>query len=135
MSSSYRLGLTTPVFFLYHILFWGQLDKVVWKKKIGQGFPAHLCAGVAANRLGGNNLQWHLSWYHVKRKWLDFIMLLEMKADLSCLRWQRERRDGRTRWRKEREGSDGLMGEEESEFGFWERERESAAIILTEKVN
>ena len=38
---------------------------------------------------------------------------------------------------KTKKGSDDLMGEEESEFGFCEREREreSAAIILTEKVN
>ena len=36
---------------------------------------------------------------------------------------------------KTKKGSDGLMGEEESEFGFSERERECAAIILTEKVN
>ena len=38
---------------------------------------------------------------------------------------------------KTKKGSDGLMGEEESEFGFSERERERecAAIILTEKVN
>ena len=36
---------------------------------------------------------------------------------------------------KTKKGSDGLMGEEESEFGFSERERVCAAIILTEKVN
>ena len=37
--------------------------------------------------------------------------------------------------KKRQRRSDGLMGEEESEFGFSERERECAAIILTEKVN
>ena len=65
-----------------------------------------------------------------------------MKLIQSFLRWRQiyHAWDG-----KEREGmneggeekrekvSDGLMGEEESEIGSWERE--SFAIILTEKVN
>ena len=59
-----------------------------------------------------------------------------MKLIQSFLRWRQINRawDGKERegmdeggeekTKKGSESSDGLMGEEESEFGFWERERE-----------
>ena len=50
--------------------------------------------------------------------------LLEMKADYHA--WDGKEREGMDKGGEEKtkKGSNGLMGEEESEFGFWERERE-----------
>ena len=71
-----------------------------------------------------------------------------MKLIQSFLRWRQiyrawggKEREGMDKGGEEKtkKGSNGLIGEEESEFGFWERERERererATIILTEKVN
>ena len=51
--------------------------------------------------------------------------------------WDGKKREGMDKGGEEKreKGSDGLMGEEESEFGFCGGERESVAIFLMEKVN
>ena len=51
-----------------------------------------------------------------------------MKADYHA--WDGKEREGMDKGGEEKtkKGSNGLMGEEESEFGFWERERERVLL-------
>ena len=136
MSSSYRLGLTTPVFFLYHILFWGQLDMVVWKKKNRTRIS---CTQVC--RSCCKQVRWQQStmtlvlvscetqmvrFYNASWDEGRFIMLEMAKREKG---WTNEvkKRERRIWW------LDGWRRK-----WIWilrERKRESAAIILTEKVN